>query len=333
MNVRQRLKLLAILSIVAILSLTLANVYKEYQYMSRLKDTGELVSFSRQISSLMDNLQNERSISSVYIQSRGQYLVNELDDQRKKTDLDISIFNEKLKDYDVYGKNSDILEIVASLKNISTVRSRVDLFNIDQKEMLEYYDGINNHALHIIALNADQSPAGEISKDLSAYYFFLKAKEIASKQKALLSAAFVSGKFSQKTLDKTITYIAKEQSYLDVFENLAPKELISIYKTKENSEVFQDAYTFSQNVISNAKKSSVDIDLESWFGMISKKGDIFKEIDKKAIDKIADDIKQTPTIALYSAIAGVVFLLLILFVIQGINQEISRRIHTFDWIV
>lgn len=67
--------------------------------------------------------------------------------------------------------------------------------------------------------------------------------------------------------------------------------------------------------------------------MISKKGDIFKEIDKKAIDKISDDIKQTPTIALYSVIAGVIFLFLILFVIVGINKEISRRIHSFDWIV
>jgi hypothetical protein len=324
MNVKQRLKLLAVISVVAILSLTLANVYKEYQYMSRLKDTGELVSFSREISSLMDNLQNERSISAVYIQSRGEYLVDELDAQRKKSDHDISIFNEKLKDYDIYKKNNDILEIVASLKNISTLRGRVDLFKIDQKEMLEYYSGINNHALHIISLNADHLPAGEISKDLSAYYFFLKAKEIASMQKALLSAAFVKEDFSQDIYDKTISLIAKEQSYLDVFENLAPKELIDIYKTEENRKVFQDSYNF---------KKSVDLDLESWFGMISKKGDIFKQIDKKAIDKIADDIKQTPTIALYSAIAGVIFLFLILFTIHGIKQEISRRIHTFDWIV
>lgn len=331
MNVKQRLKLLAILSVAAILSLTLANVYKEFLYIKKLKTTGELVSFSKQVSIVMDNLQNERSISSVYIQSRGQYLVDELDAQRKKTDLEISVFDTKLKEYE---KNTflkdDIIDIISSFKKLSTIRNQIDRFKIDQKDMLAFYDGINKHVLHIIALNADKSPAGEISKDLSAYYFFLKAKEIASKQKAILSAAFISENFTQEIFDQTISFIAKEQSYLDVFENLAPKELIDIYKTQENREVLQDSYNFSQNVILN---SNVNLDLESWFGMISKKGDIFKEIDKKAIEKIADDIKQTPSIALYSAIVGVVFLLLILFVIQGINQEISRRIHTFDWIV
>jgi len=100
MNVKQRLKLLAILSVAAILSLTLANVYKEFLYIKKLKTTGELVSFSKQVSIVMDNLQNERSISSVYIQSRGQYLVDELDAQRKKTDLEISVFDTKLKEYE-----------------------------------------------------------------------------------------------------------------------------------------------------------------------------------------------------------------------------------------
>jgi len=325
MNVKQRLKLLSILSVVAILFLTLANVYKEYQYMNRLNDTGKLVEFSRQISIVMDNLQNERSISSVYIQSRGEYLVDELDIQRKKTDSEISVFDKKLKDYENNPLlQNDLISIVTSLKKLPTMRKQIDIFKIDQKKMLDFYNGINNHVLHIVSINADQSPAGEISKDLSAYYFFLKAKEIASRQKALLSAAFVSENFSKEVFDKTTSLIAKEQSYLDVFENLAPKELIDIYKTKENREVFEDSYNF---------KKSVSSDLESWFGMISKKGEIFKNIDQKAIEKIAKDIKQTPTIALYSAIAGVIFLLLILFTINGIKQEINRRIHTFDWIV
>ena len=335
MNVKQRLKLLAIVSIVAIISLTLANVYKEYLYVGKLKKMEDVVSFSKQISRVMDEIQSERSISSVYTQSKGQFLVTELDAQRKLTDHSVSAFYDSVKEYQSFSQSSvmqnDISKIDVLLQKLLTMRNEIDRFQLSQDEMLAFYEGINTHILHIIAVNADQSPSGDIAKDLSAYYFFLKAKEIASKQKAILSAAFISENFTQEILDQTIALIAKEQSYLDVFENLAPLELIDIYKTEENRDVFQDSYDLSQSAISNVKEGSFD--LESWFGMISKKGEIFKRIDKKALTKISEDIKQTPTIALYSVIAGVIFLFLILFVIVGINKEISKRIHSFDWIV
>lgn len=335
MNVKQRLKLLAILSIVAIVSLTLANVYKEYLYVNKLKKMEGLVSFSEQISSVMNEIQSERSISSVYIQSRGEFLVSELDDQRKLTDSSVALFYNMLKEeYHGLSKEvmqSDISKVDGLLQELSTIRNKIDRFKLPQIEMLAFYEAVNIHILRIIAINADQSPSGDISKDLNAYYFFLKAKEIASKQKAILSAAFISEKFSEDILEQTIALIAKEQSYLDVFENLAPLELVDIYKTEENREVFQDSYDISQSAMSNLNDGSFD--LESWFGMISKKDDIFKEIDKKALSKISEDIKQTPSIALYSVIVGVIFLFFILFVIIGINKEISKRIHSFDWIV
>ena len=325
MNVKQRLKLLAVLSIVAILSLTLANVYKEYLYISKLKKVEDLVSFSKQVSIVMDQIQSERSLSAMYLQSRGRFLVEELDAQRKRTNEEISNFYMISKEYQTHEKSTvlhkDIEAITALLQKIVTARNKIDVF-ISKEEMYDYFDSVNKYSLHIISVNADQAPSKNISKDLSAYYFFLKAKEIASKQKAILSAAFVSEKFTQEILDQTISLIAKEQSYLDVFENLAPRELINIYKKEENIEVFKDSYNLSQSVISDAKEGSFD--LESWFGMIAKKGNIFKEIDKKAISQIAEDVKQTPTIALYSVLAGVVYLFLILFVILGINREISR---------
>jgi hypothetical protein len=273
-------------------------------------------------------------LSAVYLQSRGRYLVEKLDAQRKQTDEEVLNFYRISKAYQLLDEHhilqKDIEAITVLLQEIVTARNKIDIF-ISKEETYEYFDSVNSHCLHIISINADQAPSKDISKDLSAYYFFLKAKEIASKQKAILSAAFISEKLTQKILDQTIALIAKEQSYLDVFENLAPKELIEIYKKEENSEIFKDSYKLSQSVLSDTKEGSFD--LESWFGMISKKGDIFKEIDKKAMDKIAEDINQTPTIALYSVLAGVLYLFSILFVIRGINREISRRIHTFDWIV
>ena len=143
MNVKQRLKLLAILSIVAIISLTLANVYKEYLYTIKLKKVENLVSFSQQVSILMDEIQSERSISTVYIQSRGRYLVDELDLQRKQTDKEISNFYIASKEDQLLNESeilqNDITDITLLLQKISTTRNKIDLF-ISIEESYDYFD-------------------------------------------------------------------------------------------------------------------------------------------------------------------------------------------------
>ncbi len=71
MGVKGKLRLLALLSIVAILSLTVIDLYNAYLYRSKIARIQKSVAYSSDLSVLIDTLQKERALSMIYLQSNG----------------------------------------------------------------------------------------------------------------------------------------------------------------------------------------------------------------------------------------------------------------------
>lgn len=336
MNVKQRLKLLAVLSVISVLFLIGSSLFKEFLYHQQLQSVESVVEVSKKASHLMQTVQDERTMSAVYLQSKGALLTEELDLKRKLFDEvyeDFSVQMDRFIENDKTKLLTDDRAFLQELiEKLPKTRKSLDRLDITMEDLMSYYTQLIEQILQIVAINAELSPSGELSKTLSAYHFFLKAKEASAMQKALLSSAFVTENYTATLVEQIAALASKERSYLDVFNNLSTSSLKAYYNKKENQRVFSDVFAFVQQAMQSLSQGE-QIDLERWFGMTAQKAEIFDQIDSSNIVEIEKQIDVNPTNALYTALIGLFLLVLILWVIFGINKEISRRIHTFDWII
>ncbi len=337
MGVKGKLKLLAFLSIVAIFSLTAINVYKEYLYTSKIERITQSVSYSQTLSALLEALQKERAINAIYLESGGEMLATEMDAQRIETDKRIDAFRnyvsqtiDSITDTKLHEK---IDKIFKSLDKIKTIRHRIDILKISGEEMFDFYNRIAETILSILRYNAINSPKGKVAQQLQTYYFLLRAKEIASREQARFAEAFISEQLSDETLRKVVSLTAREATYLDVFRNLASPTLLQMYESPSFQKVFADTDEMTRRALTGMKSGRFDVDLQRWFGMITKKNEQYQRLETKALKTIQKEISLKPSLALYSAILGLFFLIVILLVLRSLNREISRRIHSFDWII
>ncbi|OQX73035.1 MAG: hypothetical protein B6D59_06710 [Campylobacteraceae bacterium 4484_4] len=337
MGVKGKLKLLAFLSIIAIFSLTAINIYKEYLYTSKIEQITQSVSYSRTLSKLLEALQKERAINAIYLQSQGEMLASEMDTQRIETDKRVETFRnyvgETIATISDTKLRTKIEEISKSLEQLKAIRRQIDKLRLSGEEMFGYYNSIDDAILSVLRFNAMKSPEGKIARELQTYYFLLSAKEIASRQQARFAEALISETLDDETLKKVVSMTAKEVTYLDVFQNLASSTLLEMFESPSFQKVFKDTQEMTRHALKTMKSGRFDVDLQRWFGMITKKNEEYRHLEAKALETIEKEISRKPTLALYSAILGLFFLIVILLILRSLNREISRRIHSFDWII
>ena len=68
-----------------------------------------------------------------------------------------------------------------------------------------------------VATNTDNTNAS-ISPDLSAYYYFLQAKERAGIERALINGAFSSGQVSAEVFQRIIRIVSEQNLFFDLFK-------------------------------------------------------------------------------------------------------------------
>ncbi len=226
MSIRQKLKILVLVPILGLLFLTGFEIYAKFEINKKMQLTSKLVKLTQNISLLVHETQKERGATAGFLGSRGEKFSNKLKSQRKKTD-------EKIKNLDQFISsvklNREIIKELniafKKLAKLDKIRKRVDSFSISAKDAIKYYSSLNKNLLNITSLLIKYSPQNVISKNLIAYASFLKAKERAGIERAVLSNVFAKNVFSDGMYKKAVTLIAKQNAYLDDFLSSASSSL------------------------------------------------------------------------------------------------------------
>ncbi len=332
LSIKKKLRIITI-AIFVIGALAIAHqatlVRSEISSLEKLK---KLTTLSTKLALLVHETQKERGASAGFLGSHGKTFGQKLEKQRKTTDRRLKAYHDYLSSV---SKNHFDKEIMAQivgletyLKKLPKIRRRIDTLSIPLKEAIDFYTAMNKAMLDIVPSTAKFSPNAKLANLLGSYANFLKSKERAGVERAVLSGAFASGGFAPGMEKKEITLIAEQNSYLDAFLATAPKEIKAFYeKTYKGSEIEEvdrmrklalDAHRF-------------DTDPIHWFDTITKKIDILKKIDDhisaEAFTTIADLESEAKKDALANILlVGLVvlsFALMIYFIAKNIVLNID----------
>jgi len=339
MSIKFKLNLIATIVISFALIIIAISGVKALQERDALKQAKELNVLSQKLSLLIHETQKERGASAGYIGSKGTQFKDILPKQKNST----SQRNKELSDYastlDFASFPKSLQEEIASfnedMRNIEQIRSKVEALEISTKDVVSYYTNMNNKILNIVALSAKLASTQELVKSLDAYTNFLKSKERAGIERAVLSATFAADKFGDEMFAKWMTLVAEQDAYLDSFLAMATDSSKVFYETKMKSNIVNEVNEMRKIAKLKAFEGDFGIDSVKWFETITKKIDLLKEVDDELAQQntsLLADVESASkrvvftTLASYSAFAIIIFFI-ILLISRGINTSVKSSLE------
>jgi len=310
---------------------TVLSSQKEDAKIERLQ---KLVTLSSKISLMVHETQKERGASAGFVGSHGNKFVQKLPQQRIETDKRIKEYQEYLQ---TLQKNDisptiqkDLDTLALSLAKLQDIRSKISALQIPLKEAIAYYTNTNTKMLAIVPQTAKNSPNKELANLLSSYANFLKSKERAGIERAVLSGTFAAKGFAPGMKEKAITLIAQQNSFLDSFIATAPQKLIALYKTEYQGQAIEEVLKMRQQALSD----DFSVDSVYWFDTITKKINILKSIDDaislSALEKTAFLKKQETTKGSILVAENIIIVLLLQLFLYFISKSIINNINTLN---
>jgi len=332
LSLKAKVIVVVALSVMMIVYFTTKELIRHFEFEKKKEVLTELIMLSQSLSKLIHETQKERGASAGYIGSGGKKFKAILPKQRNLTDEKIRAFKEIVKKID-FSKFSpefkrEIEKLNMFLEKLPQIRAKVDNFEISLQDEVKWYTQMNATILRIIGYAARFAPNEKIAMDLAAYTSFLKAKERAGIERAVLSATFGADKFAKGMYTKLIRLISEQDAYLDDFLTFANDEMRKLYFEAIKNESFGEVEKMRQIAISNHLTGGFNVDAEYWFATITKKINILKQIDDKIANIILKDLNSIKDNAIIEAIIGLISIIVVLLLSYFIIRAFSIQLRS-----
>ena len=342
MTIKYKLNLILGLVIsfsLVILGLTINKAFTESHVNERAQSLNVL---SQKLSLLIHETQKERGASAGFLGSKGtkfadimpkqRVLTNQKNDELKAylATIDLSTFSNELK--------SEISAFRSDMSKINNVRSQIDSLSISVKDEVSYYTNMNKKILNIVALTAKLADTQELVKALDTYTNFLKSKERAGIERAVLSGTFAADKFGDGMFAKWITLVAEQDAFLNSSMAMATEDVKSFYANKMKAPSIDEVNAMRNIAKNKAITGNFGIDSVLWFKTITKKINLLKQVDDEIskqnsilLDNIASTSKTSAFITISSyLIFTILIFVIILLISKGVNTSVTSSLEKIE---
>jgi len=277
---------IALVPLLGLIFLAISSINTQYNNIKAAEKIILLSEFSVHASSLIHEFQKERGMSAGYLGSKGKKFQQKIIQQRKLTDEKLSSLNTYLQISSVATSaniSTDLTKVMNDINERNNIRNNITQLNIPTPKAINYYSNINTQFLDIISQLPQLSPDVVMSAKLAAYSNFIKGKERAGIERAVLANTFAQNKFSAGMLNKLITLIAIQNTYTDVFLAFATPDFKQFYSTTMSGQYIGETEKMRQIALS--KNANFSVDAGQWFKMQTGKINLLKKVE----DFIAND--------------------------------------------
>ena len=336
MTIKFKLNVIMTLVIAFALVIVGLSIKKAIDDGNSITQAEELNVLSQKLSLLIHETQKERGASAGYLGSKGEKFADIVPKQRLLTNQRNKEFNAYISTLDLNSFPNELTSELSSFKSdmnkIGDIRSRIDSFSISVKDEVSYYTGMNAKILNVVSLTAKLANTPELIKALDTYTNFLKSKERAGIERAVLSGTFGADKFGDGMFSKWVKLVAEQDSYLDSSLAMASEDVKSFYKQKINNPAVAEVNKMRAIASKNSITGGFGVDSVYWFKTITKKINLLKQVDdeisKQNTVLLEELASASKTRTLITLISYTIFAALIIIVILLISKGVNRSVRT-----
>lgn len=319
MKIRTKLTLAVAILAAGLLAVGGSIVWRSASRAQELAQVQSLADFGLHVSSLIHETQKERGATAGFLGSRGKKFGNRLADQRLQTDEQLGRFQHFLHSFDIHACGTEFAAAVERgtklLTSLAERRSGVDRLALTAPQAIGYYTAVNASLLDATGKASAATEVGEITTRLVAYNSFLKSKERAGIERAVLANTFAADRFAPGMYEKFTTIVALQDAYLGEFAASATPEDRAFFESTLAARCVGEVNAFRKTAVAASTTGGFGVDAGVWFDTITEKINLLKQVD----DELAKRLKANAGNLAAQANAGFWWTLVLVSGVLGIG--------------
>ena len=306
--------------------------YISSKLTSSSKKAKKAFEVSKAVANLLHETQKERGATAGYLGSKGKEFKETLREQRKMTDKRVRQLKRKLASFDFAkypaGMKKDLRDSLQRLSHLQDIRTKVDNLTISTKDAITFYTQLNAKLLDSIAQVIKVARGNKETRDITAFYNFLMAKERAGIERAVLTNTFARNKFLPGMKTKFNTLVVEQDSFTKAFHASANDDFKNFYKKTLTAKSVDEVNRMRDIATKAETIGGFGVDSAYWFNTITDKINLLKQVDdylSSKLLKMADEKyrQEVNTLIFYSII-----LILVILSTAILSYLISKDIST-----
>ncbi|TWT31046.1 Methyl-accepting chemotaxis protein PctB [Posidoniimonas corsicana] len=283
MSIRTKLLTAIACPLLALLIASASIVWGSWGESSEMNTIQDLAGFATRISALVHETQKERGATAGFLGNQSDEFAHRLDEQRKLTDARVEELNDYLTGFSPSRHGEDFSQEVEAgltmLSQLDAKRRAISALGLPTDEAIGYYTQMNGRLLNAVGKTALATTDGAIAVRTGAYASFLKSKERAGIERAVLANTFAKDQFGPGMYEKFTDLVALQNVLLNEFLNLAPAQDRAFYEDKLSAPAVAQVEDFRRSAAEHAQTGGFGRDAGEWFDTITAKINLLKEVD------------------------------------------------------
>jgi len=328
--VRIRTKLLAI-TMVPLLGLAYLSIVRAVERGSEARSASDLrlsTDLGVAIGNLVHETQKERGMTSLFVSSKGQKYGPELDHQRAETD-------KRQAEYQALVGSGDralaaaivaLTDANASLHRLPDVRARASHLQVEAKDTNAYFTSMNHQFLVGLGSIASISSNADLGRLAQAYYAYLNAKEKTGAERANMVNAFTADHFSEGQFALHNSFLSAANTFLEVFQLLAPPEVVAEYRQHLTDSAFENVAAMERIAQERQATGSLGVNPVTWIETITAKINTMKTIEDHQARILIERAGAAASAARATLVSSIIFCVVLIGLTLALSFLIIRDI-------
>lgn len=316
-----RVRMLTLLLSLALLCLvySIFSLIGQYSQLKEGKRLQAAATLALSLGSIIHELQKERGLSAGYLVSRGRAFSEDLPMQRRDTDSKRAQLANTLASVEEALIPSPLLKALdsgeRSLNALRAKRDDISNLTIGAPASFVYFtELIDSYLAGIVESGAMLSDAA-IARDYTAYVMFLRAKELAGRERATVNEIFASQASADlDLLERFFSIITAQDTFLQSFRVFSDEQGRAALESVLKSASGLEAKRLRKIARDASGSGNYGIEPSVWFNTITAKIDLMKSVE----DRLAQALSNKANTLLNDGLKGVIMATTLSLIVLGL---------------
>ena len=314
LKLKNKIILILALPLFIILILSTSSIFDKIEKELKISKSSDFIEFTTKVSSFLKDIQSERELSILYLDSYGRDKKSELETKIAKSDESLKNLNEFINKFKLANEDKNLSDKMekykSSIESISQMRKDILDLTTNTNDMLNFYDTNINNMISFFDDLLVYSNSKELSKSSQAYVSLINIIEKSYKEKNIVKGILEHNYISNSDYNNFLTLISSQNSYLDILRKNLTDAQLQYFVNEMEQESFKDVQKYREILFRKVKKETYLNDIKEFMGFgglmqfykeftISKDENILNKIQKShtAISKVIKEYKRIDDIS------------------------------------